>query len=39
MTFHIKVAHSINTKPLKKIFACNLFILASYMLYRAVSSL
>ncbi|MDO4937200.1 MAG: sulfite exporter TauE/SafE family protein [Sutterellaceae bacterium] len=34
-----KVAHSINTKPLKKIFACNLFILAGYMLYRAVSTM
>ena len=30
-----KVAHSINTKPLKKIFACNLFIIAAYMLYRS----
>ena len=34
-----KVAHGINTKPLKIIFACSLCILASYMLYRAVSSL
>lgn len=34
-----KVAHSINTKPLKKIFACNLLVLASYMLYRAISTL
>ena len=31
-----KVAHSINTKPLKKIFACNLLVLATYMLVRAV---
>ena len=30
-----KVAHSINTKPLKRIFACNLFIIAAYMLYRS----
>lgn len=34
-----KVAHSINTKPLKRIFACNLLILASYMLYRAFANL
>lgn len=31
-----KVAHSMNTGPLKRVFACNLFILASYMLYRAI---
>ncbi len=37
--FGAKVAHSIDTKPLKKLFACNLLVLASYMLYRAVSSL
>ena len=34
-----RVAHAINTKPLKRLFACNLFVLASYMLYRAVSTL
>jgi len=31
-----KIAHSIDTKPLKRIFACNLFIIAGYMLYRAI---
>lgn len=33
-----KVAHSIDTKPLKKIFACNLLIIAAYMLYKAISA-
>ena len=36
--FGAKVAHSINTKPLKKLFACNLFVLAGYKLYRAILS-
>ena len=31
-----KVAHSIDTKPLKRIFASLLYVLASYMLYRAI---
>lgn len=31
-----KVAHSMDTKPLKRIFAWMLFILSGYMLYRAV---
>ncbi|MCD8340040.1 MAG: sulfite exporter TauE/SafE family protein [Burkholderiales bacterium] len=30
-----KVAHSINTKPLKRIFACFILVLAAYMLYQA----
>ena len=30
-----KVAHSIDTKPLKRIFASLLFVLAAYMLIRA----
>ena len=34
-----KVAHSINTKPLKRIFACMLLVLAGYMLTRAIESL
>lgn len=34
-----KVAHSIDTKPLKRIFACNLFLIAAYMLYKAFASL
>lgn len=34
-----KVAHSMNTKPLKRLFACNLLLLAAYMFYKAVSSL
>lgn len=33
-----KVAHSINTKPLKRIFACMLLILAGYMFTRAIES-
>lgn len=33
-----KVAHSIDTKPLKKLFACNLLVLTCYMLYKAVST-
>ncbi len=33
-----KVAHSINTKPLKRIFACMLLVLAGYMLTRAISA-
>lgn len=33
-----KIAHSINTKPLKKLFACNLFLIASFMLYKAITS-
>ena len=37
--FGAKVAHSINTGPLKKVFACNLLILASYMAYKAISTL
>lgn len=32
-----RVAHSIDTKPLKRIFASVLFVLASYMLYKAIS--
>jgi uncharacterized membrane protein YfcA len=31
------VAHRINTAPLKKLFALNLLVLASYMLYKAIS--
>ena len=31
-----KLAHSMDTKPLKRIFAWTLFVLASYMLYKAV---
>lgn len=31
-----KVAHSMDTKPLKRIFAWMLFVLAAYMLYKAV---
>lgn len=31
-----KVAHSIDTKPLKRLFATLLYVLAAYMLYRAV---
>lgn len=31
-----KVAHSIDTKPLKRIFASLLYVLASYMLYRVI---
>ena len=34
-----KIAHSMDTKPLKRIFACLLFVLASYMLWKAVSSI
>lgn len=34
-----KVAHSINTKPLKRIFACNLLIIACYMLYKAFTTM
>ena len=34
-----RVAHSIDTKPLKKLFACNLLVLAGYMLYRAISTM
>ena len=34
-----KVAHATDTKPLKRIFACMLFVLASYMLWKAISSL
>lgn len=34
-----KVAHSIDTKPLKRIFACNLFLIAAYMLYKAFATL
>ncbi|MDO5532522.1 sulfite exporter TauE/SafE family protein [Sutterella sp.] len=34
-----KVAHSIDTKPLKRIFACLLFVLASYMLWKALTSI
>lgn len=37
--FGAKVAHSIDTKPLKRLFACNLFVLAGYMLYKAISTL
>lgn len=37
--FGAKVAHSIDTKPLKRIFACMLLVLAGYMLTRAISSL
>lgn len=33
-----KVAHSIDTKPLKRIFACMLLVLAGYMLTRAIES-
>ena len=33
-----KVAHSIDTKPLKRIFASVLFLLATYMLYKAISA-
>ena len=33
-----KVAHSIDTKPLKRIFGCVLFVLATYMLWKAVSA-
>lgn len=33
-----KVAHSIDTKPLKRIFACLLCVLALYMLYKAYSA-
>lgn len=33
-----KVAHSINTKPLKRIFACMLLVLAGYMFMRAIES-
>lgn len=31
-----KVAHSIDTKPLKRIFGSILFLLATYMLYKAI---
>jgi len=31
-----KVAHSLDTRPLKRIFALMLFVLAGYMLYKAV---
>ena len=34
-----KLAHAMDTKPLKRIFAGLLFILATYMLWKAVSSL
>mgnify|MGYP004675610699 FL=1 len=34
-----KIAHSMDTKPLKRIFACLLFVLASYMLWKAMSSI
>lgn len=34
-----KVAHSIDTKPLKRIFACMLLVLAGYMLTRAIESI
>ena len=37
--FGAKVAHSIDTKPLKRIFACMLLVLAGYMLTRAINSL
>jgi uncharacterized membrane protein YfcA len=30
-----KVAHSIDTKPLKRIFACLLFVICGYMLWKA----
>ena len=33
-----KVAHSIDTKPLKRIFGSVLFVLATYMLWKAVSA-
>ncbi len=33
-----KVAHSMDTKPLKRIFALVLFVLASYMFYKAVQA-
>ena len=36
--FGAKVAHSIDTKPLKRIFASVLFLLATYMLYKAISA-
>ena len=36
--FGAKVAHSIDTKPLKRIFACMLLVLAGYMLTRAINS-
>ena len=34
-----KTAHSMDTKPLKRIFAGLLYLLATYMLWKAVSSL
>lgn len=34
-----KVAHSINVKPLKRIFACLLCVLCVYMLFKAYSAL
>lgn len=34
-----KVAHSMNTKPLKRAFACLLLVLAGCMLFRAMNSL
>lgn len=33
-----RVAHSIDTKPLKRIFASMLYLLAAYMFYKAVSA-
>ena len=33
-----KVAHSIDTKPLKRIFASLLYVLATYMLWKAISA-
>ena len=34
-----RVAHSLDTRPLKRIFACLLYVLAAYMFYKAVTSL
>ena len=33
-----RVAHSIDTRPLQRIFACNLLVLGSYMFYRALQA-
>ena len=33
-----RVAHALDTRPLKRIFACLLYVLAGYMLWKALSA-
>ena len=33
-----RVAHALDTRPLKRIFACLLYTLAGYMLWKALSA-